>query len=463
MSIAPSAPGSSRPPPSSSATPSSPAPDPRRNSAKPSTTHSLPQNRSRPAPLLRAAYAVAATAAAHLARWTPASQQKWLRALRARSGILDRYTAWGRTGRDRTRPLLWIHAPSVGEGLQARPVLELVRTPSLQIAYTFFSPSAEAFAAQLGVDFADYLPFDTRLAADAALDALAPTALVFSKLDVWPTLVDRAATRGVRLGLISATLAESSGRRHGLARALLTDAYARLDAIGAIDPQDADRLVALGARSETITVTGDTRYDQVWARANASPPRPEGPLTIVAGSTWPSDERVLLPAWRQAAPNTRLVIAPHEPTPRHLAAIEAWARTAGVRHARLDHNDAASADLVVVDRLGVLGDLYGMADIAYVGGAFHAAGLHSTLEPAAFGVPVLFGPRHQGSRDAALLIAAGAAHAVSSVPDLAAKIQAWTRDDRARREAGDAARDVVRQGLGAAQRSATIVGRLLAG
>src|SRR5689334_20982112 len=127
--------------------------------------------------------------------------------------------------------MLWMHAPSVGEGLQARPVLELARRerPDLQLAYTFFSPSAERFARGLGVDFADYLPFDTAPDASVAIEALRPTALVFSKLDVWPVLVDVAARRGVRLGMISATLAARSSRSGGLAAALLRDAYRRLE------------------------------------------------------------------------------------------------------------------------------------------------------------------------------------------------------------------------------------------
>jgi 3-deoxy-D-manno-octulosonic-acid transferase len=364
-----------------------------------------------------------------------------------------------------------MHAPSVGEGLQARPVLDILDRARLQVAYSYFSPSAEAFAETLRqggqVDFADYLPFDTRGAADAVLDALAPTALVFSKLDVWPVLVERAAARGVRLGLISATLSAGSLRGTAFARALLHEAYARFDAVGAIDPADAERLVALGVRPETIVVTGDTRYDQVWARGHPIYERPslwqDTRHTIVAGSTWPADERVVLPAWRQGLSNARLVIAPHEPTARHVAAIERWASEHGVSHARFGTASAATADLVVIDRLGVLGDLYGVADMAFVGGAFHAAGLHSTLEPAAFGVPVLFGPRYHGSRDAVRLVAAGGAHSVSSVAGLAAQFRDWAIDDRGRRDAGSRAIEVVRQGLGAAKRSAAIVGRLITG
>jgi 3-deoxy-D-manno-octulosonic-acid transferase len=397
-----------------------------------------------------------------------ADQAKWLRAVRERRGLLARYTAWGAAHRSRDRPLLWIHAPSVGEGLQARPILERVRAnrPELQVAFTFYSPSARSFANALRptlVDFTDYLPFDTVAGADAALDALAPTALIFSKLDVWPVLVARAADRRVRLGLISATLAQSSSRLGPIARAFLRDAYAHLDAVGAIAPEDATRLATLGVRPSTITVTGDTRYDQVWARAHAGHPQRRFPnqRVLVAGSTWPSDESVLLDAWRNTEHRPKLVVAPHEPTPVHLAAIERWAAHAGIPSARLDTPGADQAEIVIVDRVGVLGDLYGSADIAYVGGAFHAAGLHSTLEPAAFGVPVLFGPRYQASPDAERLIAAGAAHGVADRVELTRWLERWATDDAARGAAGQRAVDVVRQGLGAADRSFALIDRLL--
>jgi 3-deoxy-D-manno-octulosonic-acid transferase len=123
------------------------------------------------------------------------------------------------------------------------------------------------FARSLDVDFRDYLPFDTPGDARTALDALAPTALVFSKLDVWPVITRAARARGVKLGLISATVSRGSSRRSRAATNLLRDAYASLDAVGAVDDADADRLVQLGVRPRVISITGDTRYDQVWLRA----------------------------------------------------------------------------------------------------------------------------------------------------------------------------------------------------
>lgn len=423
--------------------------------------------------MLGAAYEVAARLAIAFAGVAPAGQSKLLRTLRARRGIIDRYREWGERHRDRSRPLLWMHAPSVGEGLQARPVLERIKAarPNVQLAYTFFSPSAEQFASRLSVDFRDYLPFDAAPAVRDALGAIEPTALVFSKLDVWPTLTREAAARGVRLGLISATLAETSSRRSGIASVLLREAYGRLEAVGAIDASDAERLVELGTRREVIEVTGDTRYDQVWARASAA--TRSGPLlsplasqrpTLVAGSTWPADERVLLEAWGRVRPeirDARLIIAPHEPVHAHLASVERWAQSAGLSHARLDSAGAGMADVVIVDRLGVLGDLYALADVAFVGGGFHAAGLHSVIEPAAFGAPVAFGPRWRMSRDAALLLRARGAVASVDAEQLAAALREWLTSVEARRAAGARARDVVAKGVGAAERTVELVSRLL--
>jgi 3-deoxy-D-manno-octulosonic-acid transferase len=416
-------------------------------------------------------------ALAHLARGVavvaPNSESKFLRALAARRGIRRRYRDWGAKHRDRSRPLLWMHAPSVGEGLQARPVLELARArrPDLQLAYTHFSPSALGFARGLDVDFRDYLPFDTPGDARVALDALRPTALVFSKLDVWPIITREARARGVRLGLVSATLSRESSRRSRTATALLRDAYAALEVVGAIDDGDADRLVQLGVRPQAIVITGDTRYDQVWLRAQrvdrGSPMferlRSTRP-TFVAGSTWPADEAVLLPAFEALVHGgvpARLIIAPHEPTVDHVGRILEWAKRAKLPSARLDEPNAGGADVLVIDRLGVLGELYALADVAFVGGGFHGAGLHSVLEPAAFGTPVLFGPRGENSRDATLLAQRGGGALVSTEAELCRRLRVWTTDVVARRDAGNYARALVRSGVGAAERSFELIDRIL--
>jgi len=421
---------------------------------------------------LQLAYSAAGQLARAVAALAPAGGDKVGRSLYARRGIRDRYAAWA-PHREVSRPLLWVHAPSVGEGLQARIVLERMRSqhPDVQLAYTFFSPSAEAFAHTLDVDFADYLPFDTLGDAQVALDALRPSALLFSKLDVWPNLCAEAHHRHVPLGLISATLSAASSRRGTLATELLRDAYASLDAVGAVAPEDAQRLRALGVRAECLRVTGDTRFDQVLAHATRvdrnsallvplASPRP----TLVAGSTWPSDEEVLFGTWdalRREFPDVRLIIAPHEPTAEHLEAIEEWGAETELRMARLPNADASS-DVVLVDRVGVLADLYALGNAAYVGGGFHDAGLHSVLEPAAFGIPVAFGPRHRNSREASLLIKAGGAASVGSSDEMTETLAQWLGDVEFAGKVGANSRRFVEQGAGATEQSVVLAMELLA-
>ncbi len=400
-----------------------------------------------------------------------------MRSLRARRGVLDRIRE-SAAARDLTRPLVWLHAPSVGEGLQARPVLEALRAayPEWQLAYTYFSPSAEAFARKLDVDLCEVLPFDGAREARVLLDAWQPDILAFVKLDVWPVLAESANARGVRTTLVSATLAPNSGRQGAWAGALLRDAYASLDAVGAISSDDAARLVSLGVRPDRVQVTGDTRMDQVWARAQAviagHPVRAllgdrSGPV-LVCGSTWPADEAVLLPAvqaWLSANPTARVIIAPHEPTASHLEPIERWADKQALHLARLSRAEAQPAApwrVLLVDRVGSLGELYALGTIAFVGGGFHNAGLHSVLEPAAFALPVLFGPRHTNAREAGELVATGGAFAVSSADQLRALLNDFSRNERARTTAGESAQALVRSGLGSTQRVLTLLSPLVA-
>jgi 3-deoxy-D-manno-octulosonic-acid transferase len=227
-----------------------------------------------------------------------------------------------------------MHAPSVGEGLQALPVLTELRTrhPEIQLAYTFFSPSAEKFASLVGADFHDYLPFDTAGAADAAIRALRPNAIVFSKLDVWPLLVERARHAQVKLGMLSATIPASSMRRSRVARLALGEAYSYLDAVGAISDGDAIRLIEAGVQPDRVIVTGDTRYDQAWQKAQSKTdtrdallaPLTSTRFTLVAGSTWPSDEERLFAAWvevKKRHGDVRMIVAPHELPEERLASI----------------------------------------------------------------------------------------------------------------------------------------------
>ena len=402
---------------------------------------------------------------------------KAARTVRGRHGGARALAAWAATHRRPGARLVWFHAASVGEGRQAEAVLLRLRQarPDWLFLYTYASASAESFAGRLPVDFAGYVPADTPADVGSSLDAVRPDALVFSATDLWPVLVEEARRRGVRLALISATLAPTSSRRGWWARALLTPAYAALDSVGAIDAADAAGLAELGVRREAIALTGDTRHDSAAARAaaadRASPAlrafAADGPPIVVCGSTWPADEEVLLPALAEARRHApvRVVVAPHEVGAAHLQALErglgAAVRLSALEDAARRGEPVPPWEHCIVDRVGILADLYASAAVAYVGGGFGASGLHAVIEPAAHGVPVLFGPRWQSSRDARLLLEAGGACAADGADDLRAALRAWLENDTARAAAGAAARAVVDHGLGAAGRSAQLVLELI--
>src|SRR5690606_11708079 len=202
--------------------------------------------------------------------------------------------------------------------------------PDVQIVYTYFSPSAVGFARSVNADLADYLPLDLPGEMGRALDAIRPALIVFSKTDVWPNLTREAERRQIPMVLLSGTLPGTSSRMKGPARALLRPAYGRLSHVAAISAADADRFGALGVPAERRSVMGDARFDQVLQRAAAAVDSPwparvasREHFVIVAGSTWPPDEEVLLRSIREAGthlPPMRLVLVPHEPTEAHLRA-----------------------------------------------------------------------------------------------------------------------------------------------
>jgi 3-deoxy-D-manno-octulosonic-acid transferase len=373
---------------------------------------------------------------------------------------------------------VWLHASSVGEGLQAESVLlELVRLrPEAQYVFTHYSPSAEALARRLPADAADYLPYDLPATAEHLLAVLAPSLLVFSKLDLWPELATRATARGVSVAMVAATVSPGSGRLGWPARVLLRDGYRAVRLAAAVSDEDAARLARLGVGSDRIRVLGDPRFDSVVQRISTlEPGEPllhlgRGAPTMVAGSTWPGDEAVLLDAFgrlHDRRTDARLILVPHEPTARHLEAVEDAARGAGLPAPVRLSAATGPAPLILVDRVGVLATLYGAGTMAYVGGGFGRAGLHSVLEPAAWGVPVAFGPRWGQSRDATLLLEAGAAEALTRKGSLAGEELyriwlGWIEDEARRAAQGERGSKLVERGRGASRRSAEMLAEAIA-
>lgn len=398
---------------------------------------------------------------------------KLSRAVAGRGGSSRGLVAWGKAHRDPARPGAWIHAPSVGEGLQARAVLEqlLARRPSLQTVYTHFSPSAEGLAAGMPAAWAGYLPWDLPEEMGPALEAARPGVVAFTKTEVWPVLVEEAARRSVPVALVGGAVPRGARRARWPARALLRPTWSRMALVCAMTDGDAERFRELGVPPEALRVTGDPGIDSAAARARGADPgaaylRPfheEPRPTLVAGSTWPSDLRVLLPALdaaRRTVPALRVVLAPHEPSPDRVRGLLSELSGRGWRACSLAEVEAAGAagvDAVVVDRVGALAHLYTVGEAAYVGGGFHGAGLHSVLEPAAAGLPVIFGPGHAHVRAAGELLAAGGAREVRGPGDLADVLASWLGEGADHDYAAHQAFGYIHGHLGAAERTAALL------
>ena len=416
-------------------------------------------------------------------------------AVEGRDRSLLRFQEWAWMRRDAKRPLVWVHAPSVGEALMAQATIRELRArlPELQVAFTHFSPSAERMVEQVGADVHGYLPWDTRYPVRRALDALKPDVMAFVRTEVWPVVTREAKQRGVRLAMVNAVVSEESGRMSRLGRAFLEEVYRRLDVVGAVSGDSAERFERLGVPPGAIHVTGDARFDQVCGRiqdrslaelrAGSAPVErlPEemqtvwnllhdpSTFTLVAGSTWPADERVLVPivAVLRRSRRIRVIIAPHDPTRAHLDELERrFDRQPGVHHARLGailSGGGGASEVVLIDRVGILADLYALADAAYVGGGFGTSGLHSVVEPAALGVPVLFGPAHGNAREAGALVEAGGGFIVEAPGDVEGKVREWMDEPGTAEAAGRRALEYVRSETGSAGRNADLVLGLLDG
>lgn len=400
------------------------------------------------------------------------------RGLVGRQSAHEVLSAWGREKRDPSRPVAWFHAPSVGEGLQALAVIDALRElrADLQVVFTYFSPSAEALSRRMAPDVAAYLPWDLTETVAESLDAVRPDLLVFTKTEVWPVLVAEASERSIPLAIVGASVPEGSSRARWPTRSLLRPTWARLSVACANTDEDAARLAELGVRSSVVHTTGDPGIDSAAQRAAAADaeapylapfratPRPR----LVAGSTWPSGEAVLIPALagvKVDVPDLQVVLAPHEPSESRVGALMDRFRRDGWRTATLseieERGTASESDVVVVDRVGVLAHLYTVGDVAYVGGGFHTLGLHSVLEPAAAGIPVVFGPGHDNARAAGDLLMAGGAKIAANVDEMSRSLSGWFTDAVAREGAGRKAFGYIDAHRGAAARAAELLQALM--
>jgi 3-deoxy-D-manno-octulosonic-acid transferase len=318
-------------------------------------------------------------------------------------------------------------------------------------------------------DRSDFLPLDERDTMTKVFDAVNPALLICSRGDLWPELASTAAARAVPIAIISATVRSSSRRLWAPVRRALQFVYQDVAWLGATSEGDAERWGRLGVPEASITVTGDTRHDQVLERTTLlQHVRPllqwsHGKATLVAGSTDAQDEKIILNAFLRVSvskPNVRLILVPHDCSQGRIHEVLATASRVGVDIEVWDGGSSLNArSCVVVNKVGMLSDIYATGEIAYVGGGFRRGGLHAVVEPAALALPVIVGPLYDHAGDAVLLVKTGGATALphQAPEDLLTRTWLhWLDQPAVRIDAGYKARGVLQQGASRATATALL-------
>jgi 3-deoxy-D-manno-octulosonic-acid transferase len=332
------------------------------------------------------------------------------------------------------RPI-WFHFASLGEFEQGRPVLEKIKTinPTQKIVITFFSPSG--FEIRKNYSEADgifYLPMDTASNAKKFLELVNPSIAIFTKYEFWFHYFHQLHQKQIPLYLISGIFRPSQAFFKwygGFNRSIL-----RCVTHFFVQNEESANLLK-GININKVSVNGDTRFDRVHENAS-SPKRLQvieefcGSSSIfIAGSTWPADEK-LLHSFSEKYPNWKLIIAPHEVNEQHIMEIEKIfpqaVKFSSLKSQTLDNQ----AQVLIIDNIGMLSSLYQYGTVAYIGGGF-GAGIHNTLEAAAFGLPVIFGPKYVKFQEAKDLIAIGAAQSISNEESLLSAFEHFKMNDKA--------------------------------
>ncbi|QNH60624.1 3-deoxy-D-manno-octulosonic acid transferase [Hymenobacter sediminicola] len=373
-----------------------------------------------------------------------------------RQGLLPRIQA---ALQHETAPLAWFHCASLGEFEQGRPLIEAYATryPDHKIVLTFFSPSGyEVRKNWPGAAYVFYLPLDTAANAQAFVAAVKPRLAVFVKYEFWYHFLTELQRRQVPTICVSAIFRPEQVFFQpwgGFFRQILS----RFTHIFAQNKSSVALLREIGITQ--TSVAGDTRFDTVVrTAAAASQPLPlvdafteDWVPVLIIGSSWPEDMPILTPLMRQYAGQMRFIVAPHEISETNLRLVEEAMPGQVVRYSRADVATVAEARVLLIDNVGLLSLLYRFGHFAYIGGAF-GKGLHNTLEAAAFGLPLFFGPTYDKFQEAKDLVEIDCAFPIESAEELLAAFGRLFYQEEARLAVQDRSLDYVHDNSGATGR-----------
>ena len=352
---------------------------------------------------------------------------------------------------------IWFHAASLGEFEQGRPLMERIRKeyPQYKILLTFYSPSGyEVRKNYEGADIICYMPVDTRLNAIRFLRLVRPVMAFFIKYEFWSNFLHILKHRNIPTYSVSSIFREDQVffKWYGRSYAGVLKCFTRFF----VQNEESKRLLE-GIGIKDVDVVGDTRFDRVLQIKEAAKQLPicEAFRTgvassqsadvphhdfkvFVAGSSWPPDENIFIPFFNEHK-DWRLLIAPHVIAEEHLKLIFSLIKDKKVvRYTQTTPEEAAEADVLIIDCFGLLSSMYNYGDVAYIGGGF-GVGIHNTLEAAVWNMPVIFGPNNKKFQEAQGLLKSGGGFEINTYEDFSGLMNSLMNDEAFLKQAGDKA------------------------
>jgi 3-deoxy-D-manno-octulosonic-acid transferase len=400
-----------------------------------------------------------------------ATSGRYRAGLRGRLGLVPEGLQAAAAGRD----VVWVHAVSVGEVLAATQLIRELKAamPGWVFAVSTTTETGQRLAAErLAESPVFYLPLDFRFAVQRYLRTLQPKMLVLMESELWPRLIDECAKGGIRVAVVNARISDRSFPRYMRLRRLWRPFLEMISLFLAQSRETAERLVKIGAPAERVKVTGNLKYD---VRAGSTSALTEmvrerltaGSKVLVCGSTLDGEEQILLKAWPAVLavePDAVMVLAPRHPD--RFAAVAAMVAESGFPSTRASEfrrqPDAVPAGSVfLLDTIGDLASMYGLATVAFVGGSLVPKGGHNPLEPAQFAVPVVMGPSFENFREVVEGMRAADAIRIVSAGMLAEMLIAMLRSTKDARSLGERGRAVFETQAGATERTVQALMELL--
>ncbi|MGX1928685.1 3-deoxy-D-manno-octulosonic acid transferase [Flagellimonas sp. 2504JD4-2] len=350
--------------------------------------------------------------------------------------------------------VIWMHVASLGEYEQGLPIIEKLKLdyPSHKIILTFFSPSGyEIKKDSTPAELVMYLPMDTISNAKRFLDAFDPELAIFIKYEIWPNYLYELKQRNIPTLLVSAIFSKRQAffKWHG---GFMRKSLSTFEHFFVQNSTSRELLRSIGY--DNVSVSGDTRFDRVSKimtqdnRLGFMEKFKNNLFCFVGGSTWPEGEALLVDYINSTENPAKFVIAPHNIKPAHIADLKNSITKRNICFSEMDENELADVEVLIVDTIGLLTKIYSYADVAYVGGAF-ATGLHNTLEPATFGVPIIIGPKYESFQEASDLVNKNGIQVVTNQSEFNSLMDRFISDIDFRRTTGDVNSSYVNENTGA--------------